>query len=186
MYDGFSEGDEKGLENHSRLHLDIEGFRDSAKMFAQHYNVIPLQELASLIDSRSPVPENTVVLTFDDGYASNYHLALPVLKEFGLHATVFTSTAFVEKEMYQWPDRIEYAIDRTTRDFLSLDFKCLPMTVDLSSVVKRKQALVMLDIALKEIPQDEHLDSIAHIEERAGVALADEKNPDKQACMTQR
>jgi len=35
----------------------------------------------------------------------------------------------------------------------------------------------MLDIALKNIPQDEHLDSIAHIEERAGVALADEKNP---------
>jgi len=177
MYHGFSEGVEKGLENHSRLHLDIKGFRDSAKMFAKHYNVISLQELADLMDSGKQVPDNTVVLTFDDGYASNYHLAFPVLKEFGLHATVFTSTAFVEKEMYQWPDRIEYAIDRTRRDTLSLDFKCLPMTVDLSSIAKRKQALVMLDSVLKTIPQDEHLDSIAHIEERAGVALADEKNP---------
>ncbi len=43
--------------------------------------------------SKKTGQEKIVVLTFDDGYASNYHLAFPILKEFGLHATIFASTA---------------------------------------------------------------------------------------------
>lgn len=177
MYHGFSQGSQRGLENHSGLHLDIEGFRHSAKIFAKHYNVIALQELANMIESGETIPPNTVVLTFDDGYASNYHLAFPILKEFGLHATIFTSTGFIEKEMYQWPDRIEYAMDRTQCDVLNLDFPGLPESLDLSSVSNRKLAIIKLDSDIKLVPQDKYLESIAHIEECAGVALSQESNP---------
>jgi peptidoglycan/xylan/chitin deacetylase (PgdA/CDA1 family) len=38
------------------------------------------------------VPEKPIVITLDDGYTDNYTNALPVLKEFGFKATVFTIT----------------------------------------------------------------------------------------------
>jgi len=177
MYHGFIEGETKGLENHSRLHLDIDAFRHTAKVLKKHYNVIPLQVLADMMEAGQPVPANTVVLTFDDGYASNFHLALPVLEEFKLHATIFASTGFIEGEMYLWPDRIEYAIDQCAHDELHLDFPGLPKKLKLNTRELRKKALLTLDPALKKIPQGRHLDSIAHIEERAGAALADEPNP---------
>ncbi|BDS05308.1 hypothetical protein NT6N_03480 [Oceaniferula spumae] len=177
MYHGFTQGQSKGLENHSRLHLDIEGFRHTAKMFEKHYNVISLQNLTVMMEAGVEIPPNTVVLTFDDGYASNYHLALPVLEEFGLHATVFASTGFIEGESFQWPDRIEYAIDHCSERVLHLEFEGLPETLNLATIDKKKAALVLLDRALKLIPQERHLESLAHIEERAGAALADDPSP---------
>lgn len=177
MYHGFSNGKHRGLENHSRLHLDIKGFRHTAKVLKKHYNVIPLQLLADMMAAGQTIPPNTVVLTFDDGYASNYHLALPVLEEMGLHATVFASTGFIEGEMYQWPDRIEYAIDHCPSETLKLNFPGLPEELSLKNIEQRKQALLLLDPALKKIPQGRHLESIDHIEQAAGVALADDPNP---------
>ena len=41
------------------------------------------------------LPERTVVVTFDDGYASNRR-ALPLLEEVGFPATVFVVTDFVD------------------------------------------------------------------------------------------
>jgi peptidoglycan/xylan/chitin deacetylase (PgdA/CDA1 family) len=177
MYHGFTRGGNKGLENNSNLHLNIEGFRQSAAMFAKHYNVIPLQELADRIEAGDLLDDNTIALTFDDGYASNYHLALPILEEFGLHATLFVSTAFIEREIYQWPDRIEYTIARSQSDRLNLNFPGLPESLDISSTAKRRTALQVLDQAVKLIPQDKHLMSIAHIEECAGAALSQEESP---------
>lgn len=177
MYHGLTKDRQKGLENHSRLHLQVEGFRKSAAVLVKHYNVIPLRELAEMIEAGEKIPDNTVVLTFDDGYASNYHLGLPVLEEFGLHATVFASTAFIEREIFQWPDRIEYAVDHTAEKRLLLDFHHLPKELELGSMEKKKRALITLDAALKCVPQDRHLESIAHVEERAGVSLLNEPNP---------
>ncbi|MFA5117613.1 MAG: polysaccharide deacetylase family protein [Candidatus Omnitrophota bacterium] len=54
-----------------------------------HYNVVPLDEIVRLIRDKQPVPERTVALTFDDGYLDNYSVAFPVLKKYGLPATVF-------------------------------------------------------------------------------------------------
>lgn len=177
MYHGLTAGGHKGMENHSRLHLNIKGFRQSAAVFAKHYHVMPLQELADIIKAGEPIPDNAVVLTFDDGYASNYHLGLPVLEEFGLHATIFASTAFIEREIFQWPDRIEYAIDRSAHDCLHLDFPGLPEKLDLSCRAAKSHALITLDVALKQVPQERHLKSISHIEERAGASLLHEPNP---------
>ncbi len=39
-----------------------------------------------------------VVLTFDDGYASAYRVAFPLLREYRIPAMVFISTALVEKD----------------------------------------------------------------------------------------
>lgn len=177
MYHGLAGGRGRGLENHSRLHLDIRGFRKSAAVFARHYHVMPLGDLADCIAAGEDIPDNAVVLTFDDGYASNYHLGLPVLEQFNLHATVFVSTAFIEGEIFQWPDRIEYALDHTREKALRLDFPGLPGELDVGSDAAKSRALLQLDAMLKQVPQERHLESIAHIEERAGASLLDEPDP---------
>ena len=46
----------------------------------------------------TPVPEKSVVLTFDDGYENNYTAMFPLLKKYNFKATIFVITANIDKE----------------------------------------------------------------------------------------
>lgn len=56
---------------------------------ASGYYTPSLQELADFINKDAPLPAKSVVITFDDGYESNYTYAFPVLQEYGLRAVIF-------------------------------------------------------------------------------------------------
>jgi peptidoglycan/xylan/chitin deacetylase (PgdA/CDA1 family) len=53
------------------------------------YHTISLLEAAECVRRREFFPERAFALTFDDGYASIYCAAFPVLKRYAMHATVF-------------------------------------------------------------------------------------------------
>jgi peptidoglycan/xylan/chitin deacetylase (PgdA/CDA1 family) len=53
------------------------------------YTSMLLSELREAEGGRRPMPEKPVVLTFDDGFANNYDLAFPLLKEYGMKANIF-------------------------------------------------------------------------------------------------
>jgi peptidoglycan/xylan/chitin deacetylase (PgdA/CDA1 family) len=44
-------------------------------------------------------------ITFDDGYRDNFEVAAPILKEFGLPATFFVTTGFVQSETVPFWDK---------------------------------------------------------------------------------
>lgn len=53
------------------------------------YHVISLRQLIDFMENGTPLPPKPVVITFDDGYRSFYTSAYPVLKRYGMPATVF-------------------------------------------------------------------------------------------------
>lgn len=63
--------------------------RHLAMLKEEGFNVIPLQQLGDFLAGKAEVPPKAVVITFDDGYESNYHYAYPQLKEYGFPAAVF-------------------------------------------------------------------------------------------------
>jgi peptidoglycan/xylan/chitin deacetylase (PgdA/CDA1 family) len=54
-----------------------------------NYNVISLSEAVDYIKNRRRPPSRTVAITLDDGYYNNYQYAYPVLKRYGIKATLF-------------------------------------------------------------------------------------------------
>ncbi len=176
MYHGFTDVVEPpGLENLIGLHQNIDEFRKLARILSREYNVISLNQLVESERNGIELPPASVVLTFDDGYASNYELAYPILKEFDLHATIYVATAFVDEGQFLWPDRLEYALGNTKETELKLDFPGLPKTLDLSSKEAAGLSLKELDPAIKALSQESYLDAVAHVEDRCGFALASAK-----------
>jgi peptidoglycan/xylan/chitin deacetylase (PgdA/CDA1 family) len=53
------------------------------------------------------VPQGSVVITFDDGYADNLHHAKPLLERYNLPATIFISTGYIGQGQEFWWDELE-------------------------------------------------------------------------------
>lgn len=58
-------------------------------------NVLPLDLAAQQLQART-LPERAVAITFDDGYADNRTVAQPILARYGLPATFFIATDFLD------------------------------------------------------------------------------------------
>ncbi len=61
------------------------------------FHVISLEDFFNFINLRHGLPEKSVVITFDDGWRSVYTKAYPILKKYGLPATVFIYTDFISR-----------------------------------------------------------------------------------------
>lgn len=64
------------------------------------YRVITLEEAVGYLARRDPPPRKTIAITFDDGLANNHRYAYPVLKRFGIPATIFVIVGSVGKEPF--------------------------------------------------------------------------------------
>jgi peptidoglycan/xylan/chitin deacetylase (PgdA/CDA1 family) len=69
------------------------------------YRVVPLSDLADRLAAGQVIPERWACITFDDGYADNYQYAFPVLRHYGVPATVFLVTGKINHD----PEFITYA-----------------------------------------------------------------------------
>ncbi len=88
------------------------------KLVANNFNVLPLSEAISLHGS-SALPAGSLCITFDDGYADNAENALPILKRFGLAATFFVSTGYLDGGR-MWNDTVIEAIRNMPEGALDL------------------------------------------------------------------
>ena len=74
--------------------------RHMALLKERGYETVTFADLIAYVNKGTPLPENPVVVTFDDGYLSNYEYAYPILKEQGFQATVFVIGCSVGHEKY--------------------------------------------------------------------------------------
>lgn len=86
---------EKGNE----LRIPKEKFRQQMQYLKDNkYTTLSLDEFYNFLVNNNPVPNKSVIITFDDGYKDNYENAFPILKEFGFRATIFVITSTIDKE----------------------------------------------------------------------------------------
>ena len=148
---------------------DIAAFRWQMALLARCFNVLPLSQALAALDAGT-LPPRAVCITFDDGYRSVHDLALPVLREFGLPATVFVTSGFVG-EGNMWNDRIIEAVQSLTEDTLDLSDQGLG-SYALGSLEARKQTLSRLTEHSKYLPPAARAALVERLEAMVGDDLA--------------
>lgn len=71
-------------------------FAAAMDVVASCFHCVPLDEALQRIASGRHLPRRAVAITFDDGYADNFSEALPILKHYGLTATFFIASGFLD------------------------------------------------------------------------------------------
>ena len=140
--------------------LPVELFAEQIAYLAQECHVVSLEDGLRLVESPEGASEKPdVVVTFDDGTADFVDIAVPVLAQHGVPATLYLATSFVE-HVAQFPDDGTPASWAGLRDALSTGF------VDVGSHTHRH---VLLDRADASVVNEELDRSIGLIADRLGV-----------------
>ena len=67
------------------------------------YNVLSVSEGLRHLQTHTPFPAKAVCVTFDDGYQNNYQYAFPVLVQYGIKATFYVTTRYVDTDKpFDW------------------------------------------------------------------------------------
>ena len=71
-------------------------------LYDNGYKTITADQLSEAFENHVPLPDNAVMITFDDGFGDNYKVAWPILQKYGFVATFFIVTEFIKPYIIDW------------------------------------------------------------------------------------
>jgi len=80
---------------------------------ARHFSPVKVEDIGQFAGSGRQLPPRAVAVTFDDGFADNYEVALPVLSKYGIPATFYIMVDSVENGTLPWYCRVRFAFNTT-------------------------------------------------------------------------
>ena len=145
---------------------DVATFDRHMRLLKRFFRVMPLSEAHRQLQL-GMLPARALSITFDDGYADNAELALPVLRRHGLHATFFIATAYLDGGR-MWNDTVIEAVRRLVPGEHVFRHAGLEVISVPNSLDRRSLVLTLLN-TIKHRPQDERqraADRLAELTDR--------------------
>jgi peptidoglycan/xylan/chitin deacetylase (PgdA/CDA1 family) len=146
---------------------DAARFREVLRWMKSWFNVLPLDEAVRRL-AAGTLPGRAAAITFDDGYADNFTVALPLLREHGLTATFFIASGFLDGGR-MWNDTIIEVIRRCPLTMLDLEHLDLGRHI-LDTLAARRNAIDTLIDRVKYRPGAQRIALTENIVESLGVA----------------
>lgn len=128
-------------------------FRAQMEFVRRNFDVLSFADLERFESGEEPWPKRPLIVTFDDGYRDNYTNAFPILKEFGLPATIFLTTGHIGSDQLFWWDEVAYCFKQTGKR--SVSFRgVFTKRFNLSSAGRRRRAIQRVLEWAKEVDDD--------------------------------
>ena len=158
------------VEDESKFPFDPElisastvGFREQVEYIAAHYEPVTCADILAAIDGGRSLPTRAIAITFDDGHVDNYTHAFPILRDLGVPATIFLSTAYIGETGTFWFDRVANILFSAPLGNYLLPGITEPLR--LTDVASRRQASDLVLRHLKSLPDIQRRELIACLAE---------------------
>lgn len=135
------------------------------------FNVLPL-DIAIKLQNEEKLPARTICVTFDDGYADNERIALPILKKWGIQATFFIATGYMNKGI-MWNDIIIEGVRQYRQDELDLSQYELGV-FPLNNIFDKYNASLKIISKIKHLPFTKRMTIIKELKEKTFPDLPEE------------
>lgn len=87
------------------IRISAEAFDKQMEYLAkENYKIFPLKDILEMVNNKASLPENSIAITFDDGYRDNLYFAVPILKKYNFTATLFLAVDYIEGEFTKEKD----------------------------------------------------------------------------------
>ena len=107
--------------------VEPEPFEDHLACLLRRYRVVSLDDCCRHVAAGEPVPPNSLILTFDDGYASFARDIHPVLERHGVPATVFVTTDAADTGTPLWMNRVRARLGAVEAETIAIGGRSLAL-----------------------------------------------------------
>jgi peptidoglycan/xylan/chitin deacetylase (PgdA/CDA1 family) len=150
--------------------MDARRFQQVLGWVQRWFRVLPL-DLAVRQLAAGTLPARALCLSFDDGYADNASVALPLLRHCGVAATCFVASGYLDGGR-MWNDSVIEAIRRTPHRHLDLDLDLdIAKRLPLRTLAERRQAIETLLSRIKYLPSAQRERAVARVVDAADAVL---------------
>lgn len=98
------------VRNYARKHLPLDEFVALLEDLRRYGMAVSMDEVMASGPVR-PLPPRAFAITFDDGFENNSSVAAPALDDFGIPATFYVTTGFIDEGSRSWTDLIESTVE---------------------------------------------------------------------------
>jgi len=149
--------------------IDATRFEAICRWLHRWFEVLPLDAAVRRLRA-GDLGSRAAAITFDDGYADNHDVALPVLQRHGLVASFFVATGFLDGGR-MWNDGVIEAVRGCTADSVDAAEAGLPERLPLRDASSRRGAIDRVIKALKYLPPAERAYRVDAFARTCGVEL---------------
>ena len=157
------------------IRISPEAFKEQVEYFSKYFQVITMNQLVDSIQNQIALPKNTLVLTFDDGYADNLEAAR-MLKHYGMTGLFYITAGCIETDELFWVAEVRHLIKNTNKETMTLDFPDGEHIFPLSNHSEREQSINKLTRLLKSVTMKIREDIRKSFRLKLGDVLAFPKN----------
>ncbi len=86
--------------------------KEQLQWLQSRYKFISLSDLSNHLLDNTKLPQNALLVTFDDGYKNNFTLAYPIFKALNIPFSIFLVSKFINKKL---------VFDNNEQEFLSIN-----------------------------------------------------------------
>jgi peptidoglycan/xylan/chitin deacetylase (PgdA/CDA1 family) len=147
------------------------GFERQCEHLRRYYRPVSMRTVAASFQQGAALPQNAVVVTVDDGCGDFYTHAYPVLKAFGIPATVFLVTDYLDGRGWLWWHRVEEAFRRSPLERVQIPVGRDTCSFSLPTPEARQQAAADFCEAVKGISNRDRLQALDALPVRLNVDL---------------
>ena len=148
--------------------IDRQKFDNQMSVLREYFTPLVLCEAIEKLRSGT-LPPCAVSVTFDDGYADNCEVALPILQKWDIPATFFIATGFLDGGR-MWNDTVLEVVSKSSESALKLGELGFGH-LSLSTSDERMHAAKEIIRTYKHLSFDERMLKVNELESRADVEL---------------
>jgi len=163
LYHRIVDDETKCLDKGPVVHHHVRDFEKEIRFLKKNCAVLDLDEAVRRIAAGKAFDRPTVVITFDDGYLDNYTLGFPILRKYGVPATVYLTTKLIGSLERTWPDRIEWALLHTKKTGLAWKKIFGDKSLHLRNMDEKRTASIRIAAALKEMDDGCRRDALTEL-----------------------
>jgi peptidoglycan/xylan/chitin deacetylase (PgdA/CDA1 family) len=115
--------------NRNLFSCTVQRFREHLAVLKDRFDIVTIDRLAHFAGHGYSGRRPVALLTIDDGYADNYLLCYPLLKEMGIPAVFFVPTAFVGARRLLWSDEIAWMLRNSRHATVALPYAPEPYSL---------------------------------------------------------